>query len=447
MIASHPLSRRKALKLGAAAAALPLVHVRAAGAAGKVSIGFWDHWVPGANDVMKKQVAAWSDKTKVDVQADFITSVGNKLLLTMAAEAQAKTGHDVLAFGTWNGLNNADSLEPVDDVMKRLTDEFGPTNHVCEYLAKYKDHWIAVPISSGTFMNSPCGRISVLREKAGIDVTEMYPAKEGGSPTADNWTFDTMLKAAEACQKANMTFGLGLGQATDSVDMVGAMFRAFGAALVDGEGNINVKSDEMRQVLEYAQKLAKWLPADAASYDNASNNRALISGKSALIFNPPSAWAVAKRDNPSLAADCWTFAAPAGPKGRFTPYLPSFWGVWNFSQNKEAAKDLIAYLSERKQVEERCVANSGYDIPPFDSMLDFKVWEEVEPPKGTVYNYPMRPWHKTQAWVAASEAPPEVAVQIYNRGTMPTMVAKLQSGQSIKDVIAWAQEELEGFVR
>ena len=189
------------------------------------------------------------------------------------------------------------------------------------------------------------------------------------------------------------------------------------------------------------------LPADAASYDDASNNRALISGKSALIFNPPSAWAVAKRDNPSLAADCWTFPAPIGPKGRFSPYFAFFWGVWKFSRNKEAAKDLIAYLSERKQVEERCVATNGYDLPPFESMLDFKVWEEAEPPKGTLYNYPMRPWHKTQAWIAASEAPPEVAVQIYNRGTMPTMVAKLQSGQSIKDVIAWAQEELEGFVR
>jgi ABC-type glycerol-3-phosphate transport system substrate-binding protein len=445
MIASHSMSRRKALKLGAAAAALPLIHVRAAGAAGKLSVGFGDHWVPGANDVMKKQVAAWSDKTKVDVQADFITSIGNKLLLTMAAEAQADAGHDVLAFGQWNALNHADKLEPVDDVMKRLTDQFGPTNHVCEYLGKYKNHWIAVPTVS--LMQPPCGRISVLREKAGIDVTEMYPAKEGGSPTADNWTYDTMLKAAEACQKANMTFGLGLGQTYDSVDWVGAMFRAFGAALVDGEDDITVKSDEVRQVLEYAQKLAKWLPADAASYDDASDNRALISGKSALIFNPPSAWAVAKRDNPSVAADCWTFAAPAGPKGRFTPYNPWFWGVWNFSQNKEAAKDLIAYLSERKQVEERCVAASGYDVPPFDSMLDFKVWEEVEPPKGTVYNYPIRPWHKTQAWVAASEAPPEVAVQIYNRATMPTMVAKLQSGQSIKDVIAWAQEELEGFVR
>ena len=63
----------------------------------------------------------------------------------------------------------------------------------------------------------------------------------------------------------------------------------------------------------------KFYPADAVSYDDASNNRALISGKSALIFNPPSAWAVAKRDAPPVAADCWTFPAPAGPKGRFVP--------------------------------------------------------------------------------------------------------------------------------
>ena len=44
-------------------------------------------------------------------------------------------------------------------------------------------------------------------------------------------------------------------------------------------------------------------------------------------------------------------------------------------------------------------------------------------------------------------APPEIAVQVYNRGTLPTMLAKLQSGQSIKDVQDWAQDELEGFIR
>jgi hypothetical protein len=90
----------------------------------------------------------------------------------------------MLAFGIWNVLNHADKLEPMDDVMKRLPSEFGPTNHVCEYLANTNGHWMAVPTSSGTQMKGPCGRISVLRDKAGIDVTAMFPAKEGGNPTA-----------------------------------------------------------------------------------------------------------------------------------------------------------------------------------------------------------------------------------------------------------------------
>jgi len=99
------LSRRQALKLGVAATALPLVHIRTAHAAGKVAIGFWDHWVPGGNDVMKKQVDTWAAANKVDAQVDFITSTGNKLQLTGVAEAQAKTGHDALAFFNWDVYN------------------------------------------------------------------------------------------------------------------------------------------------------------------------------------------------------------------------------------------------------------------------------------------------------------------------------------------------------
>ncbi|MBS0562027.1 MAG: extracellular solute-binding protein [Proteobacteria bacterium] len=450
MKTTRPVTRRNALKLTAAAttaAALPLVHIRTAGAAGKVSIGFWDHWVPAGNAVMKKQVQAWSDKNKVEVQADFITSNGFKNILTIAAEAQAKTGHDVLAFPTWEVQNHADQLEPMDDVMGRLQSQYGAANDVCGYLAKIKGHWLAVPTSSGTQMKGPCARISIMKDKAGIDLQAMYPAKPEHTALADTWTWDTFLKAASACQAAGFTFGLGLGTTTDSVDMVGGLFKAFGAVLVDDKGNIKVKSPEVHAVLEYSQKLVKALPADAVSYDDASNNRALISGKSALIFNPPSAWAVAKRDAPQVAADCWSFTAPAGPKGRYCPYLPYFWGVWNFSPNKAAAKDLVEFLMQRDNVEARCTAVDGYDLPPFEKMLDFKVWEEVEPPKGTVYNYPLRPWHNAKPSIAASEASPDVAVQIYNRGTMPTMLAKLQSGQSIDQVISWANDELEGFVR
>ena len=112
-------------------------------------------------------------------------------------------------------------------------------------------------------------------------------------------------------------------------------------------------------MLEYAQHLVKYLPDDAVSYDDASNNRALISGQSALIWNPPSAWAVARRDAPQVAADCWTFPAPKGPKGRFLPLGAFSWGIWNFSPNKTAAKELIEFLSQRENVEARCNGNTG----------------------------------------------------------------------------------------
>jgi len=448
MKAAKQISRRSALKLGAAASALPLVHIRTAGAAGKLSIGFWDHWVPGANDVMQKQVNAWAAKNKVDVTADFIASSGGKLALTPAAETQAKTGHDVMTFFTWDAHNYADSLEPVDDVMERIVAKAGEVNKTCSYLANTKGHWVAVPTSSGTQTKPPCARISWFK-KHGLDLQAMYPVKAEHNALQDAWTWDAFMKFAELAVKDQMTFGLGMGGGlnTDATDTHGALFQSFGATLIDEKGNIQLDSDPVHQVLEFAQKLVKFYPADAVSYDDASNNRALISGKSALIFNPPSAWAVAKRDARDVAADCWTFPAPSGPKGRFLPTLSFFWGVYKFSQNKSAGKELIEYLMQREQVEQRCNTCEGYDIPPFPSMADFKVWEEVEPPKGTVYNYILRPHHHSSPHIAAFPAPPDIGVQIYNRGTPATMFSKLQSGQSVNEVIAWANAELEGFVR
>jgi len=46
-----------------------------------------------------------------------------------------------------------------------------------------------------------------------------------------------------------------------------------------------VKSDEVKRVLEYSQRLVKALPADVFAWDDASNNRYLISGQGSLIFN------------------------------------------------------------------------------------------------------------------------------------------------------------------
>ena len=440
-------TRRKALRLGAAATALPLVNIRSAGAAGKLSVALWDHWVPAGNEAMRKVVGAWSEKNKVEVNLDFLTAVGNKITITMAAEAQAKTGHDIYAFDMWSVHQYAEQLDPVDDIMKVFIEKYGKIGRAYEYLGVSEGHWRAVPVAWGSAPLTPCARISMLKQYAGLDVQAMFPAHPATPATSAAWTYEAQLKAAEACHKAGFPFGFGCGGTTDSNQTWGATFGAFGADLVDAKGNITVDSDNVREAMEYAKRMVPFLPSDTVSYDDASNNRALISGRSAMIWNPPSAWAVAKRDAMKVAEDCWTFPNPRGPKGRMVPMRPYFFGLWSFAQNKPAARDLLAYLGAREQIETLTTAVDGYDIPPYGSMADFKVWEEVGPPKGTVYNYPLRPWHDGEYFITGSSGPPDLGVQAWNRGLIPTMVSKLVSGQTIKQAIDWAKDELEGFTR
>jgi ABC-type glycerol-3-phosphate transport system substrate-binding protein len=419
--------------------------VRTAHAAGKLSLALWDHWVPTANNASKALIEEWGAKEKVEVQIDYVTTQGGKLYLTIAAEAQAKSGHDIVAMPSWWPHENAGNLEPVDDVMDALIKQNGPVNETVIYLGRAKGRWLAVPATIGSQIKGPCSRIDLMKQHAGIDVQAMYPA--GAEPKADNWTFDTFLKAAEACHKAGFPFGIGLGTTSDSVDTAGAIFRSFGATLVDTNEKITVKTDEVRQALDYFKRLAQFFPPDAPAWDDSSNNKWLVSGKGALILNPPSAWAVAKRDAPAIAADTWHFPTPRGKMGRLVPHRPYFWGVWKWAQNKPAAMDLLAFVNQREVVSKLSLPAAGYDIPPFLSMSDLPVWSEIEPPKGTIYNYPLRPHHDAEYYIVGSSAPPDIGVQIWSQNMIPQMVARIVTGQTDKQVIAWAKQELEGIRR
>ena len=61
---SKRVSRRRFVA-GTAALSGALVaapFVRGAHAAGKLSMGFWDHWVPNANGATEKAVKEWAEK-------------------------------------------------------------------------------------------------------------------------------------------------------------------------------------------------------------------------------------------------------------------------------------------------------------------------------------------------------------------------------------------------
>src|SRR5262249_13345598 len=192
------LTRRQLLARAAASTAIvAMPYVRGAYAAGKLSMGFWDHWVPGANDATTKLVNEWAAKEKVEVSIDYITSQGNKNLLTIAAEAQARSGHDIFAFPTWEPQAHAKNLEPVNEIMTELVKQNGEVNPTVEYLARANGTWLAVPATVGSQIKGPCSRIDLMKQHAGIDVVAMYPA--GSPPKAAAWPLDPMLNPAEPC--------------------------------------------------------------------------------------------------------------------------------------------------------------------------------------------------------------------------------------------------------
>lgn len=450
-MARKDLSRRAALGVGAGVVAAGTLSAPAVFGQPTTTLrcGFWDHWVPVGNNAMRELCAEWGERNRVNVQVDFITSVGNQNLLTIAAQAQSRSGHDILSFPTWEPASKAELLEPLDDVMGRLTAKYGPVNAAAEYLGKIRGKWVAIPAVSGTQFKPACVRFDLLQQHAGIDIRAMWPANNTRGPGADTWNWDTFLVAAEKCHAAGVPFGMPMGSFTDAVDTVGAIMISFGASMMDARGNVTVRGNaKLRTAVEYLVRLSRFLPGDVWAWDDGANNRALISGRSALIFNPPSAWAVAKRDAPQVAAQCWTVPPPSGPEGRFTPYLPYFWGIWGFSRNKAPAKLLLEFLSERTSAEKQTTTSNGYDIPPFTSMNDFPVWANEGPPVGTIFNYPIKPHHNATAAIAMAPAPAEYAVQAYTQALNTKVVARIaQGGETIDQALTWLERELTNIRR
>jgi hypothetical protein len=430
----------------AAVGTLAAPYVKRAHSAGTVTLGLWDHWVPGANDRMVQLANEWGAENNVDVQIDFITSVGNQNLLTAAAEARARAGHDILSHPTFQIAVHQNSLEPVDDVCEALMAEYGDFADNAVYLARLDGTWRAVPTCAGSQSYPMCSRLDYFREFADVDLQDMFPAGPRDAAKSADWTRANFLEHCKKLHAAGHPFGDPIGQTSDSQDWLGPLFLSFGSMMADEDGNITADSDETREALAYMEELVQYMPEDIYAWDDAANNRWLISGQGSCIHNPPSPWTVAKRDAPDVARNVWHHDTPAGPRGHYRGNLPYFWGLWEFSQNKSAAKDLLLHLARREQQAALVEASQGFDMPMIKSFDDFSTYVEAAPPEGTLYNYPVQ--GNEILTVAGWPAPPSIAANIYFQALIPNMIARVTvDNESHDDAIAWAIDELEGFMR
>jgi hypothetical protein len=423
------------------AAVIAAPYVRAQYSSGKLSIGAWDHWMPSVNETLARLCHAWAENNHVEITIDFLTST-----LTANEEAQARTGHDILAHPSWQVVLNRHMLEPVDDLIADLVARYGPVSPVAGYLARHDGVWRAVPATSASTVKPCCSRLDLYKQYCGLDLTQIFPANDRRDQALVNsWNWDLYLRSAEQLFNAGLPVGLPMGQYSDAVDWTGALFQSFGATFVDQQGIIKIDSEETRSALEFMKTLMGFTPAAVYAWDDASNNRFLISGKGSGIINPPSAWIAALQDNPAIAEQCWTHDMPRGPRGRFVAQTPFFYGIWSFATNKAAARELLAFLSASHQVCELIAASKGSDVPLFESFYGFNTWQNVGPPSGTLYNYPPR--GDEIAMVPGWQARPDVAFQISNQALLPVMIAKLTREEAaIDSVIKWAVQKLEGIL-
>ena len=223
------LTRRSVLTAAAltppalAASSLAAPFVSGAYAAGTLSVGTWDHWVPGASQVLEKICQEWAKKEKVDLKFDLITSNGDKDLLTLMAEGQAEpaTTSWACAPGMWLRRRQISSRSTTSS--SRCSRNTARSRSAAEYCAKIDGRWLAVPTCYGSSSLPPCARIDYFKEYAGLDVQKMYPDPDGqpDKELVDNWTWETFLTVAEKCSKGGHPFGFGLSTCTDAINVAG----------------------------------------------------------------------------------------------------------------------------------------------------------------------------------------------------------------------------------
>ena len=246
------MTRRRFLATTAAATAVAMPYVRGAHAAGKLSIGFWDHWVPGANNASTALVKEWAAKEKVEVSDRLHHLAGQQEPADHRRRGAGALGPRHPGHSRPGSRRTMpSSLEPVDDIMERADQaERRRQSARSNISARPTASWLAVPATIGSQIKGPCSRIDLMKQHAGIDVQAMYPAgvaAEGGQLDARH-----LPQGGGSLPQGRLPFGIGLGHDRGlGRHRRARFFQSFGAELVDAKGNITVKTDAVRQALEY----------------------------------------------------------------------------------------------------------------------------------------------------------------------------------------------------
>jgi multiple sugar transport system substrate-binding protein len=384
----------------------------------------WNHFVPAADDELRRQAEVFARQAGCTVRVDTIAHL--QLPAKVAAAAQSQSGHDMYRSAGADPFLYEHLHENLDDVVDRLGKQYGGWYPFAAEMNLTKSGWKGVP---WFWVSFPGTYNQAHFKKAGI---EHPPA-----------TWDELLKMGRVLKKQGNPVGIAISHCSDAHSTFWSVAWSHGAKVIEADGKTPaINSDKTAQVIEwYKQLYAEAMEPEVLSWDDAGNNRFILSGKGSWIHNPISPYNAAVANKMPIADDINHHNSPAGPAGAHS--APPILGiaVWKFSKNVELAKEFIQFLFRKENYDAWIVASSAFNHPPLRHLADHPIW--ARNPK-----FAMLPKEADFAHPRGWPAKPSDAVQrIDDNYVLADMVAKAVNGMPTKRAMEWAQDQVARAIK
>src|SRR5262249_55192526 len=275
-----------------------------------------------------------------------------------AAEAAAQSGHDMLLTGGADPFLFENQLADVGDVIDDLGKKYGGWYGVAAESGQTTTGWKAVP---WFWVSFPATYNQAHFKKAGLE-----PPK----------TWEELLKSGKILKKQGHPVGIAISHCNDAHSTYWSVAWCYGARVLEADGKTPaINSDKTAQVIEWYKELYRdAMEPEVLSWDDASNNRFILSGKGSWIHNPISPYNSALANKQPIADDINHHNSPAGLAGTHSAPPISSLGIWKFSKNQELAREFITYLFQKQNFDAWIVASNAFNHPPLKNLADHPIW-------------------------------------------------------------------------
>lgn len=370
------------------------------------------------------------------ITAEYVVVPANVLDERLAAAFEGRAAPDVfMQVGQKAQYYSARDLTvPLDDVLAEMRKVPGGIYENLVPQGTYNGAAHAVPLE-----------VDVVPMFARVDLLQEVGLKEPQ-------TWEELRHAARAIQSKNPMvsgFGLPVSTANDAESLIRMIIWSFGGAEFASDGKtITFNSPETRAAYQFIADMFlkdRTIPRAALTWDDAGNNTAYQTGRTAFTINPPSIYAWLQANDPKLLAGTRMIAIPRGPgeKGRNGSSVSSFvWSVSKQSTKQDHAKAWLRYFFEPARYQQVIEAVGGRWLPIYKAQLEIPLFKN-NPDFANVGQM------AETGIVTGFQGPPTALAGRAFEAKIVTSVAQriLVDGKSVDESVAWGQEQYEALAK